>query len=76
MGLAQSPTGPPAGLAPVFRHGIAPGEVTDTAIPEYLRAAGLTVLADGELPLTTTEYTAEGSRIELPSRWYVAGRTA
>ncbi|UUU29684.1 class I SAM-dependent methyltransferase [Streptomyces sp. CA-210063] len=76
MGLAQSPTGPPAKLAPIFRHGIAPGEVTDAAIPEYLRAAGLTLVAGGELPLLTTEYTADGTRIELPSRWYVAGRTA
>ncbi|WP_328505715.1 class I SAM-dependent methyltransferase [Streptomyces sp. NBC_00391] len=76
MGLAQSPTGPPAKLAPVFRHGIAPGEVSDTAIPQYLGASGLTLVADGELPLVTTEYAADGTRIELPSRWYVAGRTA
>ncbi|WP_405959956.1 class I SAM-dependent methyltransferase [Streptomyces sp. NBC_00024] len=76
MGLAQSPTGPPAKLAPVFRHGIAPGEVSDTAIPQYLGASGLTLVADGELPLVTTEYAADGTRIELPSRWYVAGCTA
>ncbi|BBC31712.1 Methyltransferase [Streptomyces graminofaciens] len=76
MGLAQSPAGPPAKLAPIFRHGIAPGEVSDAAIPEYLRAAGLTLIADGELPLVTTEYTPEGARIELPSRWFVAGRAA
>ncbi|MGW1955968.1 class I SAM-dependent methyltransferase [Streptomyces sp. NPDC001920] len=75
-GLAQSPAGPPAKLAPVFRHGIAPGEVADAAIPEYLRAAGLTVLASGEMPLVTTEYRPDGTRIELPSRWVVAGRTA
>lgn len=75
-GLAQSPEGPPAKLAPVFRHGIAPGEVSDAAIPDYLRAAGLTILATGELPLITTEFTADGARIELPSTWLVAGRTA
>ncbi|MFJ5532759.1 class I SAM-dependent methyltransferase [Streptomyces sp. NPDC093261] len=75
-GLAQGPGGPPAKLAPVFRHGIAPGEVADAAVPEYLRAAGLTVLASGELPLVTTEHTADGTRIELPSKWIVAGRTA
>ncbi|WP_369250227.1 class I SAM-dependent methyltransferase [Streptomyces sp. R41] len=74
-GLAQSAGGPPPKLAPVFRHGIAPGEVADAAVPEYLRAAGLTVVASGELPLVTTEYTADGSRIELPSKWLVAGRT-
>lgn len=74
-GLAQSADGPPPKLAPVFRHGIAPGEVADAAVPEYLRAAGLTVLASGETPLVTTEYRADGSRIELPSKWLVAGRT-
>ncbi|WP_369274368.1 class I SAM-dependent methyltransferase [Streptomyces sp. R11] len=75
MGLAQSPSGPPPKLAPIFRHGIAPGEVADASVPEYLRAAGLNVLASGELPLVTTEYGPEGARIELPSKWVVAGRT-
>jgi 2-polyprenyl-3-methyl-5-hydroxy-6-metoxy-1,4-benzoquinol methylase len=74
LGLAQSPTGPPPKLAPIFQHGIAPGEVADDAMPEYLRTAGLTVLASGELPLTTTELGPGGSRIELPSKWLVAGR--
>ncbi|GAA3850616.1 class I SAM-dependent methyltransferase [Streptomyces coacervatus] len=74
MGLAQSPTGPPPKLAPIFQHGIAPGEVADDAVPEYLRAAGLTVLASGELPLATTEFGPDGNRIELPSKWLVAGR--
>ncbi|MBX9392824.1 class I SAM-dependent methyltransferase [Streptomyces sp. TRM72054] len=74
-GLAQSPDGPPAKLAPVFRHGIAPGEVADAAVPEFLTSAGLTVLASGELPLTTTESGPDGTRIELPSKWLVAGRT-
>ncbi|NUP20131.1 MAG: class I SAM-dependent methyltransferase [Streptomyces sp.] len=76
LGLAQSPAGPPPKLAPIFRHGIAPGEVADAAVPEYLRAAGLTVLVSGELPLITTEYGPDGTRIELPSKWVVAGRTA
>ena len=75
-GLAQSPEGPPAKLAPIFRHGIAPGEVEDASVPEYLSAAGLTVLASGELPLVTTESRADGTRIDLPSRWIVAGREA
>ncbi|MCI3238605.1 class I SAM-dependent methyltransferase [Streptomyces spinosisporus] len=74
MGLAQSPTGPPPKLAPIFQHGIAPGEVADDALPQYLRAAGLTVLASGELPLTTTESGPDGSPIVLPSTWLVAGR--
>ncbi|WP_314220170.1 class I SAM-dependent methyltransferase [Streptomyces zaehneri] len=72
--LAQSPDGPPPKLAPIFRHGIAPGEVADDAVPGYLRTAGLTVLASGELPLVTTEFVPEGARIELPSKWHVAAR--
>ena len=75
MGLAQGPTGPPPKLAPIFRHGIAPGEVSDDAVPGHLSAAGLSVLASGELPLTTTEYRPDGTRIELPSKWLVVGRT-
>ncbi|MEU1176987.1 class I SAM-dependent methyltransferase [Streptomyces sp. NPDC005820] len=74
-GLAQAPAGPPPKLAPIFRHGIAPGEVPDAAVPAHLEAAGLTVLASGELPLTTTESTPDGTPIELPSKWLVAGRT-
>ncbi|MFI5962000.1 class I SAM-dependent methyltransferase [Streptomyces asoensis] len=73
--LAQGPAGPPPKLAPILRHGIAPGEVADEAVPAHLHAAGLTVLAAGELPLTTTESAPDGSRIELPSRWLVAART-
>lgn len=74
MGLAQSPSGPPPKLAPVFQHGIAPGEVADDAVLEYVRTAGLSVVASGELPLATTEYGADGTRIELPSKWLVVGR--
>jgi SAM-dependent methyltransferase len=73
-GLAQSPDGPPAKLTPVFRHGITPGEVADDALCAYVRAAGLTVLGSGDLPLTTTEFTADGTRIELPSKWLVVAR--
>ncbi|WP_369179725.1 class I SAM-dependent methyltransferase [Streptomyces mutabilis] len=74
MDLVQGPEGPPAKLAPVLRHGLTPGSVPEEAVPEYLRAAGLSVLASGELPLISTEYTAGGTRIELPSTWVVAGR--
>ncbi|MGX9884957.1 class I SAM-dependent methyltransferase [Streptomyces sp. NPDC002276] len=73
-GLAQDPEGPPAKLAPILRHGIAPGEVADDEVPELLRAAGLTILASGELPLITTEFRPDGARIELPSKWHIAGR--
>lgn len=76
LNLARGDGGPPAKLAPILRHGIAPAEVADDAVPRYLRAAGLTVLASGGLPLVTTEHTADRSRIELPSKWLVAGRPA
>ncbi|MGY0019726.1 class I SAM-dependent methyltransferase [Streptomyces sp. YJ-C3] len=75
-GLARHPAGPPPKLAPVFAHGIAPGEVRDAAVPGYADAAGLAVLASGELPLITTEFTPDGSRIELPSRWLVVERAS
>ncbi|CAM5722373.1 class I SAM-dependent methyltransferase [Streptomyces fumanus] len=74
--LAGAPGGPPPKLAPVLRHGIAPGELTDAAVPDHLRTAGLTVLARGELPLLTTEHRPDGTRIALPSLWLVAGRAA
>jgi PAS domain S-box-containing protein len=44
------------------------------AIPDYFRSAGLDVLERGALPLTTTEYAADGSRIQVPTNWLVAGR--
>ncbi|MFI6638046.1 class I SAM-dependent methyltransferase [Streptomyces sp. NPDC050504] len=71
--LAKDPGGPPPKLRPVFEHGIAPGRVADAALLGHIAAAGLDVLASGELPLTTTEYTADGSRLELPSKWLVVG---
>ncbi|GGZ69491.1 class I SAM-dependent methyltransferase [Streptomyces bluensis] len=74
LGLARGTEGPPSKLAPVLKHGIAPGEVADEAVPEYLHAAGLTLLAGGELSLLTTEQAPDGSRVELPSKWVVAGR--
>jgi len=73
--LARSPEGPPPKLAPIFRHGIAPGAVPDAAVPGYLTSAGLTVLDLGQAPLTTTEHTADGTTVVLPSQWVVAGRT-
>ncbi|NJP53032.1 class I SAM-dependent methyltransferase [Streptomyces sp. SBST2-5] len=72
--LATSPSGPPRKLAPVLRHGIAPGAVSDEAVPGILTEAGLAVLTSGTLPLVTTEHTPDGARIELPSVWYVVGR--
>ncbi|WP_434599093.1 class I SAM-dependent methyltransferase [Streptomyces sp. A5-4] len=75
MGLAQGAAGPPAKLAPIFAHGITPGEMPDAEMPGLFSAAGLTVLAGGEQPLSTTEFAPDGTRIELPSRWLVVGRS-
>ncbi|WP_075731964.1 class I SAM-dependent methyltransferase [Streptomyces acidiscabies] len=75
-GLARRPEGPPAKLAPIFRHGIAPGAVPDAAVPDHLASAGLAVLDLGTAPLTTTERTPDGALIVLPSQWVVAGRPA
>lgn len=72
--LAQAPSGPPPKLQPVFRHGIVPAAVADADVAEFFTTAGLDVIASGELPLTTTEYASDGSRIELPSKWLVVGR--
>ncbi|HEY8985069.1 MAG TPA: class I SAM-dependent methyltransferase [Streptomyces sp.] len=72
--LARRPEGPPPKLAPIFHHGIAPAAVPDAAVPDFLTSAGLTVLALGQAPLTTTEHTADGTPVVLPSQWVVAGR--
>ncbi|MGA5824276.1 methyltransferase domain-containing protein [Kitasatospora sp. NPDC094028] len=71
--LAQSPAGPPPKLRPVLTHGLAPAEVADTAFTDILRTAGLDILASGEMPLITTEFTPDGTRIELPAHWVVVG---
>ncbi|WUH89989.1 methyltransferase domain-containing protein [Streptomyces sp. NBC_00433] len=76
MGLAQGPAGPPPKIGAVFAHGIAPGEVHDAAVHGYFTSAGLDVLAAGEEPLRTTEFRPDGVRIEVPSRWLVAGLAA
>ncbi|MEV0258128.1 class I SAM-dependent methyltransferase [Streptomyces sp. NPDC050732] len=70
-GLMRGPAGPPPKLAPVFAHGIAPAEVVDAAVDAYVASAGLATVAAGELPLVTTEFSADGTRVELPSRWLV-----
>ncbi|MFJ8076721.1 class I SAM-dependent methyltransferase [Streptomyces sp. NPDC096176] len=75
MELAHRPMGPPPKLRPVLEHDIVPGAVADAELPEFFRTAGLTVLASGDLPLTTTEYAPSGERIELPSKWLVLGRS-
>lgn len=71
-GLARDPAGPPPKIGAV----LAPGEVEDAAMPRYFAAAGLDVLAAGEEPLLSTEFRPDGTRIEVPSRWLVAGLAA
>ncbi|MDX2705600.1 class I SAM-dependent methyltransferase [Streptomyces sp. PA03-6a] len=72
-GFAQGPGGPPAKLAAVFSHGIAPAAMPDETVPELFRAAGMEVLARGEAALVTTERRADGTRLEVPTNWLVAG---
>jgi SAM-dependent methyltransferase len=72
-GLARRPGGPPPKLRAVFDHGIAPSEVADAHLPGYFADAGLVLLAEGEEPLVTAEFTAAGERVEVPSKWLVAG---
>ncbi len=57
----------------MFAHGLAPAEVADGAFAELFGAAGLAVLDSGDMPLATTEFTADGERIELPARWLLVG---
>jgi hypothetical protein len=76
MALAQGPAGPSPKVGAIFAHGIAPGEVRDSAVPGYFTSAGLDVLAEGDEPLQTTDFRPDGARIEVPSRWLVAGLAA
>ncbi|MFE4059209.1 class I SAM-dependent methyltransferase [Streptomyces sp. NPDC059096] len=74
-GAVEGPGGPPRKLRRVFDHGLKPAGVTDEEVPELLRAAGLEILAAGDTALPQTEHLADGTRIELPARWFVlAGR--
>ncbi|MFF5856797.1 class I SAM-dependent methyltransferase [Streptomyces sp. NPDC012751] len=68
---ASEPGGPGPKLQRVFHHGLKPADAADDEIPRLLAEAGLTVLADGETALPMTEYLADGTRIDLPARWFV-----
>ncbi|MCX2971566.1 MULTISPECIES: class I SAM-dependent methyltransferase [Streptomyces] len=74
LGLMRRAEGPPASLAAVFGHGIAPTEMADTALAALCEAAGLAVLDAGREPLRTTEHGPDGGPVELPSQWLVVGR--
>ncbi|QHA07751.1 methyltransferase domain-containing protein [Streptomyces broussonetiae] len=68
---AAQPGGPGPKLQRVFQYGLKPADADDNEIPKLLGAAGLTVLAEGDTALPQTEYLSDGTRIELPARWFV-----
>ncbi|WBO62784.1 class I SAM-dependent methyltransferase [Streptomyces camelliae] len=68
---ASQPGGPGPKLQRVFQHGLKPADADDEEIPKLLAAAGLRVLAEGETTLPQTEHLADGTRIDLPARWFV-----
>lgn len=66
--LSEAP-GPAGGREEGRDAGGAPAGV---AAP--FEAAGLRVVADGTLPLSTTDFEPDGSRLDLPATWLVVGR--
>ncbi|MER6027675.1 methyltransferase domain-containing protein [Streptomyces sp. NPDC001851] len=66
--------GPGPKLQRVFDHGLKPADADDEEIPRLLGAAGLKVLAEGDTALPQTEHLADGTRIDLPARWFVLAR--
>lgn len=68
---SETPGGPPEKLRRVFDHGLKPASAADEEVPELLRAAGLTALATGDTALAQTELMPDGSRMDLPARWFV-----
>lgn len=68
---AQGPDGPPEKLRRVFDHGLKPASATEEEVPQVLRAAGLVTLDSGDTALPQTEYLPDGTRIDLPARWFV-----
>ncbi|MGW2469196.1 methyltransferase domain-containing protein [Streptomyces sp. SID2999] len=71
---AEGPAGPPPKLRRVFHHDLKPADAGDEEIPRLLAEAGLKILATGETVLPQTEHFADGTRIDLPARWFVLAR--
>lgn len=44
-------------------------------VPRLLRAAGLTALAGGDTALAQTACLPDGTRLDLPARWFVLAAT-
>ncbi|MEU3908517.1 class I SAM-dependent methyltransferase [Streptomyces goshikiensis] len=72
--IAAQPGGPSPKLRRVKEHDLRPGEVAEGEVAALLRAAGLTVLEEGATALAMSETRPDGSPVELPARWFVAGR--
>ncbi|WP_406456922.1 class I SAM-dependent methyltransferase [Streptomyces sp. NBC_00876] len=68
---SQGPDGPPVKLRRVYDHGLKPAGATDEEVPDLLRAAGLAILDSGDTALPQTETLPDGTRIDLPARWFV-----
>lgn len=68
---AEDPGGPPAKLRRVFDHGLKPAGAADDEVPRLLGEAGLRIIDSGDTSLPQTEYLADGTRIDLPARWFV-----
>ncbi|MFJ1597340.1 class I SAM-dependent methyltransferase [Streptomyces sp. NPDC088261] len=66
--------GTPAKLQRVFDHGLRPAGAADEEVPDLLRAAGLKILDSGDTVLPQTEHLPDGTRIDLPARWFVLAR--
>lgn len=71
---AAAPGGPPAKLRRVFDHGLRPAGASDDEVPRLLGEAGLRIIDSGDTTLPQTEYLADGTRIDLPARWFVLAR--
>ncbi|MEV7415472.1 class I SAM-dependent methyltransferase [Streptomyces sp. NPDC089919] len=72
--LAAQPGGPSPKLRRVKENDLRPGEVAEGEVADLLRAAGLTVLAEGSTALAMSEDGPDGAPVRLPARWFVAGR--
>lgn len=68
---AADPGGPPAKLRRVFDHGLKPAGAADDEVPRLLGEAGLRIIDSGDTTLPQTEYLADGTRMDLPARWFV-----
>ncbi|MGW2211242.1 class I SAM-dependent methyltransferase [Streptomyces sp. NPDC001781] len=71
---AAGPDGPPPKLRRVLHHHLKPADAGDEEIPRLLAEAGLKILATGETVLPQTEHFPDGTRIDLPARWFVLAR--